>query len=223
MPQEVCTRSRVRSNSWRAPGSGLNSGYSSFHSRSLRWMTFAAPYSRRIIGGPSKAQNIRVMRGFCWIWAEVSLPLPVRFSQAIRVLSRMTRESMPFGETFTRLSAVAVPTKNSLCWPMNLMCASDSWKNFWLKGRSRLPGWLTSIGARPGAEPFRLPRIDARRSMALPFRPRVPQWRRWEMCRRKFDFATSTAGSFCAEGSGCPWKPRNGWLDPTAPSTCMPV
>ena len=148
-------------------------------------MTFAAPYSRRIIGGPSKAQNIRVMRGFCQIGGRLIAvaagevqpgdPGAVQDDQGIHALRRNIDPAV----------GLPVPTKNSLCWPMNLMCASDSWKNFWLKGRSRLPGWLTSIGARPGAEPFRLPRIDARRSMALPFRLR-PQWRRWEMCRRKF-------------------------------------
>jgi hypothetical protein len=60
-----------------------------------------------------------VIRGSCCTWAEDSLPLPVTLSHATRAGPSTRNESMPFGDTFTRLSAVAVPTKNNFCVVMN--------------------------------------------------------------------------------------------------------
>ncbi len=64
-----------------------------------------------IDGDPSKEQNKIVMRGGCCTCAELSLPLPVTFSQMTRVLLTTRSASMPLGDTLIRSSAVVVPTE----------------------------------------------------------------------------------------------------------------
>ena len=60
-----------------------------------------------------------VMRLFSRRWAAVSLPLPVRLSQTTFDSLMTRRESIPLGETLTKPSAAAVPTKKRCCSEMN--------------------------------------------------------------------------------------------------------
>jgi hypothetical protein len=62
----------------RVPGSSGNPARSASNASSPGSSTSPLPYRRRILGRPSNAQNMKTMRPFCFRWAMVSTPLPVR-------------------------------------------------------------------------------------------------------------------------------------------------
>ena len=70
-----------------------------------------------------------VMRLFSWMCPAVSLPLPVRFSQAMRFGPSTLRLSMPLGDRLIRPSASAVDTKKIGCCSMNAVCLSENFVN----------------------------------------------------------------------------------------------
>jgi len=80
------------------------------------------PCSRTIFGGPSKAQNIKIIRLFSRRWARVSMPRPVKSRYATSMGLRMRNESSPFGEQLTNPSAAsgAVATKKIRCYPIHV-------------------------------------------------------------------------------------------------------